>query len=481
MPDPGGGLSGLPGPAGGHEGPRFGTDGIRGVANTDLTPELALAVGRAVARVLGPAHVVVGRDTRRSGPLLQAALSAGLAAEGVSVADVGVLPTPGVAYLSAIAGVPAAMISASHNPYADNGIKVFSAGGSKLPVAVEAAIEGELERILGGRPGGAEARAGAATGPGAGAGAGAGAAVGAMWCDVGAEEAYARHLVSTTAGRRLEGLKVVVDCANGAASAVGPRVLAETGAEVIVLAADPDGTNINDGCGSTHPQALQAAVVSTSAHVGLAFDGDADRCLAVDHTGQLVDGDHLLALFALDLRDRGELAGGSVAVTVMSNLGFRLSMEAEGICVVETPVGDRHVLEAMEAGGLVLGGEQSGHIILRRLATTGDGILTGLQLLDLLARRGRPLAELAGAAMVRLPQHLVSVPVAQAGLGRLPTAAAVWTEVAMVESELGAKGRVLLRPSGTEPLVRVMAEAPTADQAEAAVDRLCQVVRRELA
>ncbi len=449
---------------------RFGTDGVRGVANAELTPELALALGRVVARVLGATRFLTGRDTRRSSPLLQAALAAGLAAEGVAVSDAGVIPTPGLAWLSAREAVPAAMISASHNPFPDNGIKIFSAGGAKLGTRAEAAIEAEWSSVLGEGP---HSLTGGRRPP-------EGAAVGSIEEDREAVSAYVEHLAASLEGRRLDGLSVVVDCAHGAATAVAPAALRSLGAEVSVIAGAPDGTNINAGCGSTHPQQLREAVVGLGADAGLAFDGDADRCLAVDHTGALVDGDHLLALFAVDQRDRGRLDGGAVAVTVMSNLGFRLAMERAGIGVEVTGVGDRHVLEAMEAKGLALGGEQSGHIIFRRLATTGDGILTGLQLLDLMVRRGERLATLAGGAMTRLPQHLANVAVAPSGLAHLSEAEAVWAEVAAVEAELGATGRVLLRPSGTEPVVRVMAEAPSHDLAVAVVSRLCQVVHQEL-
>ncbi|HZD66996.1 MAG TPA: phosphoglucosamine mutase, partial [Acidimicrobiales bacterium] len=447
----------------------FGTDGVRGVGNVELTPELVVALGRAVARVLGVERFLLARDTRRSGPLLQAALAAGLSAEGVAVADLGVLPTPGLAYTSASRAVPAAMISASHNPFPDNGIKVFSPEGTKLADHLETAIEAAWDQVL----------AEGAT-PGAGRPPRSGAAVGPVEADGEAAASYLDHLRGSLHGRSLAGLSVVLDCAHGAASALAPGLVASLGAQVETLGADPDGTNINDGCGSTHPEALQAAVRSSGADVGLAFDGDADRCLAVDHHGRVVDGDHLLALFALDLAQRGELDGGGVAVTVMTNLGFRLAMEVAGIEVVVTPVGDRHVAEAMADGGLALGGEQSGHIIFSRLATTGDGMLTGLQLLDLVCRRGLPLAELAAQAMTRLPQHLVNVTLAPGGIARLPGAAGVWEEVAAVEAELGDKGRVLLRPSGTEPLIRVMAEAQGLEEAIAAVDRLCTVVRREL-
>ncbi len=447
---------------------RFGTDGVRGVANAELTPELTVALGRAIARVLRPpkARVLVGRDTRRSGPLLQAALSAGFAAEGVDVTDLGVLPTPGVAYLSSRGGIPAAMISASHNPFADNGIKVFAAGGAKLDTAAEAEIEAEWHRIFSG--GGALAPVAQGRG------------VGTIAADPAASQTYVSHLAGCLSGRRLGGLSVVLDCANGAASAVAPVVFASLGAKVSLIYAEPDGVNINQACGSTHPASLGAAVVAEGADLGLAFDGDADRCLAVDESGSVVDGDHLMALFAVDLQTRGELDGNALAVTVMSNLGLRLAMQSSGIELVETPVGDRHVLDAMAARGLVLGGEQSGHIVFGQLATTGDGILTGALLADLACRRREPLSKLASASMTRLPQHLASVAVTPEALARLATSESLAAAVASVQVELGAGGRVVLRPSGTEPLVRVMVEAPTSARAVAVAERLCALVRSEL-
>ncbi len=453
---------------------KFGTDGLRGVANAELTPELVLALGRAAARVIPAPEFIVGRDTRLSGPLLQAALGAGLASEGVRVADVGVIPTPGVAWLSATRQLPAAMISASHNPFPDNGVKLFAAGGTKLSDPVERALEAELARLAG-EP---AASRGTASLSSPDVKTVVGASVGRIDPHPAGVDEYSDHLVAALEGRRLDGLRCVLDCASGAASGVGPSVLARLGADVSVIADAPDGTNINDGCGSTHPEALQRAVVAAGADVGLAFDGDADRVLAVDHTGTLVDGDHLMALFAVDLQERGLLASDTVVVTVMTNLGMLLALEERGIRVCQTTVGDRHVLAAIEEGGYTLGGEQSGHIIFRRLATTGDGILTGLQLLDLLRRRARSLAELAGEAMTRLPQELVSVAVAEPE--QLASAGAVWNEVAAVEAELGRAGRVLLRASGTEPVVRVMVEAQSAEQARAAVDRLCGAVRRQL-
>ena len=441
-------------------GVRFGTDGIRGVANGGLGAELVLALGRAAARVLPARTFVVGRDTRLSGPLLQAALSAGLASEGADVVDLGVLPTPGVAWISAERDVPGAVVSASHNPFSDNGVKLFAAGGTKLPDAVEEAVEDELDQIL--DDDGRSPRR--PTGPG----------VGLLERDPDARDAYVGHLVSATEGRRLDGLEVVVDCANGAASVVAPEVLRRLGATVHVLAAEPDGTNINAGCGSTHPELVAAEVVARGAQMGLALDGDADRLLAVDHTGALVTGDELLAMFSRDLAGRGRLAGNTVVVTVMSNLGLRLAMDAAGISVRETPVGDRYVLEALDADGLALGGEQSGHIVFRQLATTGDGVLTGVLLLDLLQRAGRPLAELAGEAMQRLPQVLrnVAVPDPSAAV----EAAEVRSALAELEQELGEHGRVLLRASGTEPLVRVMIEAEEEHTAREAAERLCGVV-----
>ncbi|HEV3494882.1 MAG TPA: phosphoglucosamine mutase, partial [Actinomycetes bacterium] len=384
---------------------RFGTDGVRGIANAELTPELVLALGRAAARVLGQGPsgslsgrsgpFLVGRDTRISGPLLQAALSAGLAGEGADVIDLGVLPTPGVAWLSAADRLPAAMISASHNPFPDNGVKFFQAGGRKLSDETEDHLEAELDRLV--AAGGTETRR-------------TGADLGRLLPGNGVDR-YMAALAASVDGRTLAGLSVVLDCGHGAASRVAPGVLRGLGAQVAVLNDAPDGVNINHGCGSTHPEDLQQEVVARGAAVGLAFDGDADRVLAVDHTGQLVDGDQIIAICALDRQAHGRLPGDTVVVTVMANLGFRQAMAANGIAMIETPVGDRYVLEEMERGGWALGGEQSGHIIFADLATTGDGVLTGLQVLDVMARTGRSLAELAGV-MVRLPQVLRSVPVA---------------------------------------------------------------------
>jgi phosphoglucosamine mutase len=445
----------------------FGTDGVRGLANADLTPELALALGRAAVGVLltedrsasGRPAVVVGRDPRASGTLLESALVAGILSAGGDVLAAGVVPTPAVAFLTRHYGAAAgAVISASHNAMPDNGIKFFGPEGFKLPDAVEDRIEGAVglveqgaPRPVGGQVGGLRRTANDAV------------------------EAYLAHLLDGIPD--LGGLEVVVDCANGAAAEIGPEAYRLAGAKVIAVAADPDGRNINDGVGSTHPQHVQAALARTGAAVGLAHDGDADRLLAVDERGQLVDGDVILAITALDERDRGGLPTGTVVTTVMTNLGFHQAMADHGIRVERTAVGDRYVLEAMLAGGHTLGGEQSGHLIFLDRATTGDGLLTGLRLLAVMARTGRPLSELA-RVMRRLPQVLVNVRVADRQA--LDGATAVWRAVADEESRLGDRGRVLVRPSGTEALVRVMVEAETEAEAEATADRLAAVVATEL-
>jgi phosphoglucosamine mutase len=443
---------------------RFGTDGVRGVANEELTAELALAIGRAAARVLPAPSFVVGRDTRRSGPLLQAALSAGLATEGADVIDLGVIPTPGVASVAERRKMPGAMVSASHNPFGDNGIKLFSLLGTKLPVEVEADVQRELDSVLADpdrpprRP----------TGHG----------VGRILLDHEGADHYRQQLVTAIEGRRLEGLRIVVDCANGAASEFAPDVLTELGATVTALHHKPDGTNINEKCGSTDPARLCLSVIEHQADLGLALDGDADRVIAVDQSGSVVDGDVLLALFALDLSARGRLAGNTVVVTVMTNLGFRLAMESHGIGVRETDVGDRHVLAALDADGLALGGEQSGHIIFRTQSTTGDGILTGIALADLMQRSERSLADLSTGLVERVPQVLVNVPIPQPE--RLAECTEVWDAVVQAEAELGHEGRVLLRPSGTEPLVRVMVEARLEAQANAVAAQLAGIVEAAL-
>ncbi|MHB8665220.1 MAG: phosphoglucosamine mutase [Acidimicrobiales bacterium] len=431
----------------------FGTDGIRGVAGIDLTPELATDVGRAAGALLPGDRWLIGSDGRASGPMLVAALAAGLASAGKDVEDLGVLPTPAVAYLSQRDKVPAAVVSASHNPWTDNGIKLLAAGGRKLGDEAEVAIAALMGRAPTTAPGSIRHHDDPTSG-------------------------YAEHLVSSLEGRRLDGMHVVVDCANGAASAVAPQVLRSLGAELVVLCADPDGTNINAGCGSTHPELLQATVVSEGAAAGLAFDGDADRVIAVDENGALVDGDHIIAMCAADLRRRGRLRGDAVAVTVMSNLGLRLALDAAGIGVVETPVGDRYVLDAMAQADLALGGEQSGHVIFADLATTGDGVLTGLQVLDVVARAGRALSGLAREAMTHLPQVLRNVRVSDRDA--LDEASELWALVADIDAELDGRGRVLLRPSGTEPLVRVMVEAPSHAEASGIADRLASAVAAAL-
>jgi phosphoglucosamine mutase len=433
---------------------RFGTDGVRGVANVDLTPELTVALGRAAARALGMDRpFFLGRDTRRSGPMLEAALAAGLAAEGADVEVGGVMPTPAVAYLAQTGDGPGAVVSASHNRFADNGIKFFARGGRKLTDEVEARVEAELDALL---------AASAPPGP-------EGAGVGVVRESADPLTGYRHHLEAALEGRRLDGLRVVIDCGHGAATPVAFAVLDRLGAKVEVRNAEPDGTNINDRCGATHPEGLRHVVVAAGAQAGLAFDGDADRLIAVDEKGGLVDGDHLLAIAALDLRDRGRLRHNAVVATVMANLGFRRALADHGIRMVETPVGDRSVLEAMEAEDLVLGGEQSGHIIFTELATTGDGLLSGLVLLDVMVRTGRPLSELA-SVVTKLPQVLRNVTVARRD--GLDGAGSFWLEVRSVESELGDAGRVLVRPSGTEPVVRIMVEAATAEAAEACTARL---------
>ncbi len=442
----------------------FGTDGVRGLANRDVTAELALDLAVAAAHVLGDTGefaghrpvAVVGRDGRASGEFLAAAVMAGLASAGVDVLDAGVLPTPAVAYLTeSLAADLGVMLSASHNAMPDNGIKFFARGGVKLDDDVEDAIEARMEEHWD-RPTGAD--------------------VGRIMPLEGAIERYVAYLVGTLP-HRLDGLRVVVDCANGAASVTAPEALRRAGAEVIAIASSPDGLNINDGCGSTHLDHLAAAVVAHGADVGIAHDGDADRCLAVDASGEIVDGDQILAVLALAMRDAGALVRDTVVATVMSNLGFKLALEGAGVTVLQTAVGDRYVLEAMRAGGYTLGGEQSGHVVMLDHATTGDGSLTALHLLSRVAESGKSLADLA-AVMVRLPQVLVNVRgVDKAGVdGCVPLAAAV----AQAAAELGASGRVLLRASGTEPLIRVMVEAPTAVQAHSVADRLAAVVQAEL-
>jgi phosphoglucosamine mutase len=442
----------------------FGTDGVRGLANVDLTAELALDLSVAAAHVLGEAgafeghrpRAVVARDPRASGEFLEAAVVAGLASAGVDVVRLGVLPTPAVAHLTGSTGADlGVMLSASHNPMPDNGIKFLARGGIKLDDRIEDAIEARVGEEWQ-RP--------------------TGAAVGRVLDDGQGFETYVSHLVRS-APNRFDGLKVVVDCANGAASHTAPEALRRLGAEVITYAARPDGLNINLDCGSTHMGGLRREVVGHGADVGIALDGDADRCLAVDQTGELVDGDQILAVLALAMRDRGALSNDTVVATVMSNLGFVQAMVRERIAVEQTKVGDRYVLEAMKAGGHKLGGEQSGHVILSDHATTGDGTLTAVMLLARLAQTGKSLRDLA-AVMTRLPQVLINV--AGVDKDRAGSDPDVQAAVAAATANLGDTGRVLLRPSGTEPLVRVMVEAESAETAQRIADELAAVVATSL-
>lgn len=443
---------------------QFGTDGVRGVANSELTPEFVTALARAAARVLGGTSVLVGRDTRRSGSLLLAALTAGFCGEGVDVIDLGVLPTPAVAHAAVARGSVAAMISASHNPFEDNGIKFFMAGGRKLDDAIEGRIEAALHAIL-------EGESASATTP-------IGTQVGQASVDLSVLEDYMASVTAVLEGRHLNGMRVVLDCANGATSTAAPEVFRRLGASVTVIHASPNGTNINADCGSTHPASLQGAVRASNADLGFAFDGDADRMLAVDHNGELVDGDQLMAMMALDMRSRNRLAADTVVVTVMTNLGFKLAMRDAGVNVVETKVGDRYVLESIEENGYSLGGEQSGHLILRDHATTGDGTLAAVVIADLVQRSGKPL-EMHAATMTRLPQVLKNVK--GVDRSRLDTATELWDEVRSIEESFAGQGRVLIRPSGTEALIRVMVEAATPELATSACDRLCATVIRTLA
>ncbi|MCY0931933.1 phosphoglucosamine mutase [Streptomyces sp. H27-H1] len=447
----------------------FGTDGVRGVANADLTAELALGLSVAAAHVLAEAGTfeghrataVVGRDPRASGEFLEAAVVAGLASAGVDVLRVGVLPTPAVAYLTGALGADlGVMLSASHNAMPDNGIKFFARGGHKLADELEDRIESVYE----------DHRTGAPWERPTGAGVGR-----VSDYDEGFDK-YVAHLMGVLPNR-LDGLKIVLDEAHGAAARVSPEAFARAGAEIITIGAEPDGLNINDGCGSTHLGLLKQAVIEHGAALGIAHDGDADRCLAVDADGAEIDGDQILAVLALAMRESGHLRQDTVVATVMSNLGFKLAMESEGIHVVQTGVGDRYVLESMKEHGYALGGEQSGHVIILDHATTGDGTLTGLMLAARIVATGKSLAELTGV-MRRLPQVLVNVP--DVDKSRVTTSGELAAAVAEAERELGTTGRVLLRSSGTEPLVRVMVEAADIEQARSVAGRLADVVKSAL-
>ena len=443
----------------------FGTDGVRGVANRELTAELVLALGSAAARRLAAPRsddpdsrsvAVVGRDPRASGEMLEAAVIAGLTSEGVDVLRVGVLPTPAVAYLTAAYDADfGVMISASHNPMPDNGIKIFGPGGHKLDDDAEDRIEELVAQGPGVRPVGAE--------------------IGRVRKAADALDRYLDHIAAAV-GRRLDGLTVVVDCANGAASVAAPRAYTAAGAQIISINAEPDGLNINEGCGSTHMEQLQAAVVAHGADLGLAHDGDADRCLAVDATGQVVDGDAIMTVLALAMREAGELIDNTLVTTVMSNLGLHLAMREAGIDVRTTGVGDRYVLEELRSGRYSLGGEQSGHTVMPAFGTTGDGILTGLRIMARMAQTGSSLAALA-APMQSIPQVLINVEVADKATAA--QAPAVRIAVAEAEAELGATGRILLRPSGTEQIVRVMVEASDEDTARQVANRVAKSVSAE--
>ena len=437
---------------------RFGTDGVRGVANAELTPEFALALGRVGAHVLGADQFLIGRDTRRSGSMVEAALAAGVTSEGVDVELLGVVPTPAVAHISAADGVAAAMISASHNPFEDNGIKLFAPGGTKLSDADQQRIESLIEE-LDGDPDSARPSGGS---------------VGTIsHSEQSAISRYEESILGMLDGRSLEGLKIVLDCANGSNSEIAGEVFRRAGAETLVLHASPDGRNINDHCGSTDPADLQQAVVDESAQLGFAFDGDADRVMAVDEAGRLIDGDQMLAVAATDLRSRGLLSADTVVVTVMTNLGFRQGMERAGITVVETQVGDRYVLEALDQQSLSLGGEQSGHIIFRDLASTGDGLRCAVYLADVVGRASVPLGRRADELMTRLPQTLINVSLDRRDPDLLERVSA---DIDAAAAELGSSGRVLVRPSGTEPVVRVMVEAPTQEAAASVAETLAAAI-----
>lgn len=426
---------------------RFGTDGVRAEALTQLTPAFVRTLGSAASRVLAGTEIIVGRDTRESGPELQQAFAEGCAAEGVSVRDLGVVPTPAVAWLCAADGHAGAMLSASHNPWQDNGVKLFAAGGRKLSDTdqdvIQSLLDDEGDRTLD--------------------------PIAQLTVETGSIDRYLDAVVDSVDGRSFEGQKVVLDSANGSASTTAATIFQRLGASVVSLADQPDGRNINAGVGSTHPEFLQAAVREHGAVAGFAFDGDADRIAAVGADGEIIDGDRIIAMSALDRRDRGTLAKNTVVITVMANLGFRVAMDAEGIDMVETPVGDRYVLEALDVGGYSLGGEQSGHVIHRDLATTGDGVLTAVQLLDAAIRRDVDLGEWAASVMTRYPQVLENVRMA----AKIPDLADRLAEaVAAEEATLGSSGRVLIRESGTEPLVRVMVEAAEAEIAAGSASRL---------
>ena len=438
----------------------FGTDGVRGSANKDLTPELVFSLGKSASLVIAKSHgkgkakAVVGRDPRASGEMLEAALIAGLATVGVDVLKVGVLPTPAIAYLTKYYGADLGVVlSASHNVFSDNGVKFFSKDGKKLPDDVEDEIEKNLETVVP-HPTGSE--------------------VGRVKEMADAYEAYLAHLLETVNTGALKGLKIVVDCANGAASEVAPDLYSRAGAQVIAIHNAPNGININDNCGSTHLESLIETVKKNSCDLGIAHDGDADRCLAIDNEGNVIDGDHILALLAHDFKQNGNLSSDTVVSTVMANLGFKIAMKSASINVIETAVGDRYVLEAMEEKNYVLGGEQSGHIIMRNHSTTGDGLLTALHLMNAVSSTKKSLKELAGIVN-KFPQILINV--ADVDKAKIDNSELV-AAVKKAENDLGEKGRVLLRSSGTEPLIRVMVEAETMKQAQDIAQLLAGIVKK---
>ena len=449
--------------------PTFGTDGVRGLAFEELDEVVAHAIGRAANEALfaseSIARWVVGRDTRESGPALARALAAGLRATGAEVVDLGVVPTPVVAFAAQHLGTAGAMVSASHNPWHDNGVKLFAAGGTKLSDAEQSAVVRCLDNLgltHGDRPSAAEIARRLEVNPSTASAAPSGATAHVL-------DAYEASLREAIDKRTLDGVHLVVDGANGASASLAPALLLRLGAQVTPLFCKPDGRNINDGCGSVSPSALRAAVLDVGADMGLAFDGDGDRLIGVDSDGQIIDGDRQMALFAVDLAERGLLAGNTLVVTVMSNLGLRRAMAEAGIELVETAVGDRAVLEALDAGGHCLGGEQSGHVVFRHEATTGDGLRSAVHLVDLVARGGRAIVSVA---MQSAPQVLVNVPTE---IGSLD--AETHRAIDEVVAAAGSDARVLVRPSGTEPMIRVMVEAPTERDAADLADRLVELVR----
>lgn len=438
---------------------QFGTDGVRGKAFTELTESYATVLGGVAVNVLKLNDIVIGRDTRESGHQIESAFATGCAASGARVHLLGVAPTPAIAAIASAQGFAGASITASHNEYSDNGIKIFDVGGIKLTSEQERAIESRLEV------------------PSNSAGRSATALTSSSIDARSLMAGYERQLVQTVKANAFAQVHVVLDCANGAMSTVAPEVFAKIGAKVTVINSEPDGRNINADCGATHPNVVSQSVRMHSADIGLAFDGDGDRVIAVDHVGNIVDGDHLIALAARDLRDLGQLVDNTVVVTVMTNIGFHRAMKALGINVVTTSVGDRAVLAELDAHGYALGGEQSGHIIYRKLATTGDGLLAGVLLVDMMRRAGAPLQQLANSAMTSFPQVLLNVKVVQRGVDVGDIFAA---DVGAAQDKLGETGRVLLRSSGTENLVRVMVEAQSHEQAQEIAENLAAVVAQRL-